>query len=130
MTGETRTLLLPSDASARKYVDNRIASGVRGTAEESLRIIRGRVDTTGSGSILQGDGFTIARNGTGDVTVTFTTAFSAIPAVVPTAESDTSGMTHIGKVRTVAAGSVRLQRNLAGVSDQDGIMHFIAVGPA
>lgn len=44
-----------------------------------LSIVRGRVGT--DGSITTGEGFTVVRNGAGDYTVTFTTAFSDIPTV-------------------------------------------------
>ena len=107
----------------RKYVD----ASLRGGAEDYLRVIRGRIDTTTS-TILEGGGFTISRTAVGRVVVTFIRAFATVPSVVATPESDTVNQTHVCKVRTVSATSVTLQRNLGGVSDQDGIVTFLVVG--
>lgn len=51
-----------------------------GTGGETLKIIRGNVNSVGT--ILSGTGFTIQRNSTGNYTITFSTAFSGIPTVV------------------------------------------------
>lgn len=45
------------------------------------RIITGRV--TGAGVIVAGTGFTVNRTGAGSYTITFTTAFAAVPIVLP-----------------------------------------------
>lgn len=66
---------------------------------EPLREVRGIVLTTSPGSITEGAGFTLARNGTGDVTLTFDTAFTDVPT--PTAMA-----TGTAGARTVTAVSV------------------------
>lgn len=101
------------------------------TAEEAegpLRVVRGVVDTSGSGSITSGKGFTITRNGTGDVTVNFTRAFAVAPTVVSEIGSATLGKQ--SQVSTVAAGSARVLVADASNSAADGTFAFIAIGPA
>lgn len=97
--------------------------------ETGLKIIRGAVDTTGSGSILVGSGFTITRNGTGDVTVNFTVAFSTAPAVA-LAAGTTAGVVAklVTTEPTTGAARVLVGTIAAGVAT-DGIFHFIAAGP-
>ena len=109
--------------SGTKY----IAGGVRGIIEDGLRIVRGRVDTTVP-TVLEGLGFSVVRNGVGNVTMTFDLPFSATPTVVATPESDTTNQTHTCKVRFVSVSSVTLQRNLGGVSDQDGNLTLVILG--
>lgn len=91
-----------------------------------LKMVRGTINTAGSGSIVQGTGFTISRVGAGNVTVTFSPAFSGVPTVVtghqtaihnanngePTKEKVTLGL-----IITTTAEAV------------DGIVSFIAIGP-
>ena len=104
--------------------------GRRGRA---LRIIRGPVDTGGPG-IGAGGGFTLTRNGVGDLTVTFSTAFSAVPAVTATAERTIGG--HNLLVNLVnggaAAGSARfiVTDANAAFAASEGYFNFIAIGPA
>lgn len=125
MTGEQRSLLLPSDASARKYVDSRISTGIRGTSEESLRVVRGRVDTTGP-TILQGGGFTVAKNGTGDVTATFATAFSGVPTVLVSTEG--VGVRAENRATPTTTTARVYVTDLSGGA-VEGVIHFVAVGP-
>lgn len=97
-----------------------------------LRVIAGRVDTTSPGSIVSGQGFQIVtRTGTGDITIGFTVAFSAIHSVTLTGEFVVAQLT-----RTVAslllaptaggfrAGTTRQDTGAA----RDAIFDFIAVG--
>lgn len=113
-----------------------IAAGAVGTSEapgfvnstvETLKVIRGRINTASSGTILQGSGFTITRNGTGDLTVTFTAAFSALPSVpAPGAEGgDLIGNLQGAPTTTTA----RFQLFSTGGTLTDGIFSFIAIGP-
>ena len=53
-------------------------------------IVRGRVNA--NGTIARGSGFTVNKFATGRYTITFTTAFAAVPVVVATVES-TGGAT-------------------------------------
>ena len=89
-------------------------------------LVRGRINTT-TPTILQGVGFTVAKNGTGDVTITFTVAFSDIPTVTAIAELSSGGpwVYHSSTAPTVNA--VRLVRTVAAAA-QDGILHFMAIG--
>lgn len=100
--------------------------------ETGLKIIRGTVNTTPTASIVKGSGFTIARNGAGDITITFTSAFSDVPTV--TAMPGAGGFHGAVSASTggIAAGSVRLilfDTQTVGVPNTDGIIHFIAIGP-
>lgn len=53
---------------------------LQNTALLANRVTRGEVNA--DGTIARGGGFTVVRNGVGDYTVTFDTAFSATPVVV------------------------------------------------
>lgn len=97
--------------------------GVRGI--ESLRIIRGTVNTAGSGSITQGNGFTISRTGTGNLTVTFTTVFSAVPSVTATPND-----AYVIRRNAISASSVQIQIYTTGLSAVDASFDFTAIGPA
>ncbi len=57
---------------------NLFASG----GQENLRIVRGTVQN--NGTIFNGAGFTVTKNGTGSYTLNFTTAFADVPAVTIT----------------------------------------------
>jgi hypothetical protein len=91
---------------------------------EDLRVVRGGVNTASPGTILQGAGFTITRLGTGEVKVTFTTAFSGVPTVTPTART----FTHKANAGEPLAGSVLIGVNASGAA-VDGVVDFIAAGP-
>lgn len=97
--------------------------------ESGLKWIRGIVDTTSgasNGGVVEGSGFTLTRNSTGDVSISFTTSFSDVPAVTTTGVGDGD---FTCPVRTVTANAVRVARRLDG-TPTDGVAHFIAVGPA
>lgn len=55
------------------------------------RIVSGWVNTAGAGTIVQGTGFTIVRNGIGDISVTWP-AFPIPPKVTLGANSDSAVM--------------------------------------
>lgn len=92
--------------------------------EPSLRIIRGSIN--GDGAIAYGAGFTITKNaGNGNYTITFSTAFSAVPTVVLTSRPDAlSGGTW--RVESEAAGSVVV----SNPAQQNNPFNFVAIGPA
>jgi len=112
------------DAATKQYVD---ATG-SGT-DSPFRIIRGRIDTT-TPTILQGVGFTLVRNGTGDATVTFTTAYGGIPAVVATADRavGATGMA-VNLFSAPTTTTARFQRVNVTPAVEDGVIDFIAIGP-
>jgi hypothetical protein len=93
------------------------------TGTEALRIVRGVVDA--SANILAGTGFTVAHTGTGVYTVTFTTAFDTVPAVVPSVSTASTSVTF--STSSAAVGSVIVRVFSAGVA-ADAQFHFIAVG--
>lgn len=97
----------------------------RTLAENGLKMIRGRISTT-TPTILQGSGFTVVRNSAGSVTITFTSAFSAIPAVV--AVADPAGVCDQAAIPTVSTVGI-IRFTTAGVAT-DGSFDFVAIGPA
>jgi hypothetical protein len=99
---------------------------IRSTVED-LKVIRGTVNTAGSGTIVLGTGFTITRNGTGDVTVTFASPFAAAPSVALGTNSD-----QVRHSATPTTTTIRpVIRTLSGGAfvAADGIFNFIAAGP-
>lgn len=90
---------------------------------EPLRIIRGSINTT-TPTITQGVGFTVLKNATGDVTVTFTVAFSAAPSI------SVAGDGSVADVVTPSASASRMRRYIANTGVlTDGVFHFAAIGP-
>lgn len=126
-----RPLLLGDQISARKYVE----AGIRGQTETGLRMLRGRINTT-TPTILTGLGFTVTRAGVGDITVSFTPAFTTIPSAVASAEA-----TNIGRSVTTDGPTTSAIRFIrwrigtgdppvgGGVTNEDGILDFVIVGP-
>lgn len=107
--------VVANDLSRKSYVDT------------TPTVIRGRIDTTGAGSILHGTGFTIVRNGVGDVTVTFTTAFAAVPVVIPSTQ-DAVGNVNVAKIEgTPTTTTARITRYNLAAAAVDGIVQFIAM---
>ena len=94
------------------------------TAEE---VVRGIINTS-SPTITEGSGFSVVKNSTGNVSVTFTTPFSDVPAIAANAEGagDRSAA-----LFGATAGSVAILRSIAstGVAE-DGLIHFIAYIPS
>jgi len=92
--------------------------------EPNLTVIRGRLSTT-TPTILHGTGFTVVRNGVGDVTVTFTTAFTGVPAITATGDASETAIypvptTTTFRVVTLTSAGAALESTL----------NFIAIGPA
>lgn len=111
---------------------NTTPTNVIETAENDLRLVRGTIDTSGSGTIVEGGGFSITRNNVGDVTVTFADAFSGVPSVTLAPLGGGSALGPIashknGFTRTPAAFRVEVVSIGAGFAD--GVFDFIAVGP-
>lgn len=122
------------DGSVWSRIDNSAASlpsTVPTTVEENIEFVRGVIDTTGSGSILSGDGFTIVRNNVGDVTVTFDTPFSDIPSVTFGATGGGSSLGPIASHKSGAArtgASFRVEVVSIGSGFADGVFDFTACG--
>ncbi len=96
-----------------------------GTGGERIKIIRGVISS--AGAITAGAGFTAAKAATGKYTITFTTAFSAQPAVTASA-IDSGGINISALVGSVAASATIDFRNATNAYT-DTAFHFIAIGP-
>lgn len=102
--------------------DDPALSGGSGLA--GLKLVRGIVSTA-TPTIVEGTGFTVVKNGTGDVTVTFTGGgFSDVPAVVATIND-----AMIARINTATSATARLQVYTTALALADAQIHFIAVGP-
>lgn len=120
------------DGTVWSRVPNTFLVNAVEAAETGLRLVRGTIDTSGSGTILEGGGFSITRNGVGDLTVTFTTAFADLPSVVLTPLGAGSSVGPIashknGFTRTTSAFRVEVVSIGSGFAD--GTFDFVAVGP-
>jgi len=94
-------------------------------ATENLRMIRGIFSS--SGTLVNGQGFTSVRTTNGSYTVTFTPAFSDLPAVTATTQT---GLSRFATVTSVAAGSVQIRTwDSASEVLNDSQVNFIAIGP-
>lgn len=92
---------------------------------ERVTTIRGVVNP--SGTIKEGQGFTVSRTGAGRYTLTFATAFADDPAVAVTV-SDSVGLPLCVSVASTASTASVVVRTPANV-DTDCLFHFVAVGP-
>lgn len=90
------------------------------------RIVRGVVDSTGAK--LEGEGFTSARTGAGDYTITFDLPFSDLPAVTVSAQSAAN---RVGaQVASPTNSTIRVITHVdAAGANSDQVFHFIAIGP-
>ena len=97
--------------------------------ESGLKIIRGTVDF--DGTILQGSGFTVTKNGTGDYTINFSSAFSGTPTAVATPiDVDLTGMIDIVYVHSMSTSSFDvIMGDWSSVDYYDLAFTFIAIGP-
>jgi hypothetical protein len=108
------------------------AAGATGAAGgpitvESLQMIRGTINTS-TPSILTGSGFTLAKNGTGDVSIQFTDSFaSGAPAVTVSPASSVPGYGAQLFSAPITTAARVLRTNAAG-NVEDGVLSFIAVG--
>ena len=92
---------------------------------ENLRILRGRI--AGNGTITTGQGFTVAKTGTGAYTVTFTASFASEPTITATPQV---GLARVATCTNVGTGSAQFRTfDAAGGAAVDQDFHFIAIGP-
>jgi len=98
------------------------------SGEEKVRIIRGRVSS--SGAVQYGTGFTASRTSTGTYTIGFNPPFptGASPTMTVSAEW-TLGTAYVAMTNGVlwTAGGVRITNGSGTLTDQS--FHFIAIGP-
>lgn len=109
-------------------------AGVRGAKTSGLRDILARIDTTGSGTVLTGEGFTFTRSGVGHLVVTFDPPYAETPAVAAQAEVPSLGGLFRGvEVYNPTATGVELRRKLIDTSlgsttMEDGVIAFQVQG--
>jgi hypothetical protein len=111
-----------SKVTDRKLYD----SWIRGRFEKNLRIERGSVDTT-TPTIVAGVGFSVVRNGVGDVTITFDPPFSSTMSITSNGVGTVALAVY---VFSRDASTARLVRNQITVGNQDGVLDFVATGPS
>lgn len=86
--------------------------------QRAIRRISGRIDNNGTASIIEGSGFSIARNGTGDITITITKPGKKLMAVCLTPINSTAATSHMAKVLAVTnAESVQVGTYVADGTD-------------
>lgn len=98
-------------------------------ALEAKRVVSGAVASDGSESSSE---FSVVKNGTGDYTVTFTTAFASTPNVV--VGKDQTGSANVAKLHASTPPTASVFRVFTFVGSTgtatDGGFTFIAHGPA
>jgi hypothetical protein len=117
--GDTLTLDAVSAAGLGRPL---VVSAVPAT--HGLMVVRGVV--SGVGSILSGEGFSVSSNGTGDFTITFSTAFGDIPAVTATLFSGIFNL--LPMIVSSSSSSFRIQTASTAGSFSNQGFNFIAVG--
>ena len=104
--------------------DSGETTGMKWAAAGSApRIVRGKIQGS-DGSVLQGSGFTAARNGTGDYTITITSAFSAAPIVVGTVITTSAARWFTADTITTTSIHVYVTSTI-GLADHD--FTFVAI---
>lgn len=97
-----------------------------GTGGETIKLIRGIVSA--AGAILEGAGFTVARNSLGNYTVTFSTSYSDIPSFTVTGvHSLAVGSAIVSASSSQVNYTFRQMDSSFGLVDVDH--HFITIGP-
>lgn len=116
----------------RKVENQGVTLGIAGAEPARMKVIRGTINTAGSGSIVSGTGFTISRPGVGAIVTTWTVPFSAAPTCVATAVDNTVNWLAVGLPSGTqpTATSARFQLITFASAAADSTFHFVAVGPA
>lgn len=100
-------------------------------ATNGLAIIRGFCNSSGGGSVISGEGFSLSRISAGEIVITFIPAFADIPAVTLTAAVSGSGSglatAMLTSQVTTTAASARVQL-FSDTSPADNVFSFIAIG--
>jgi hypothetical protein len=97
-----------------------------GTGGETLKIIRGVVDS--AGAVIEGSGFTAVRNSTGNFTITFDTPFSDVPAF----GGDVVSATGNRSKNIISASTTQINYRIAANNDNalaNNDHHILAIGP-
>lgn len=104
---------------------------VMGTnTSQTLMIIRGIIDTAGSGTILGGEGFSIQKVSTGVLEIDFTNTFNSPPAVTGSVWSLLTAVdqVYVGFSNNTNALAVANLRAADGSTYVDSKFSFIAIG--
>jgi len=101
-------------------------------ALEDVQIVRGVIDLTGGVyTTISGSGFSGVRNGVGDATVNFDQPFAVAPmVVVSTTGAGVGGQRLACLVGPPNASAFRVLRTDQAFAALDGLVYFIAIGPA
>lgn len=115
----------PGSGSTRPIV----VSAVPGTS--GLMIVRGAFD--GAGVVTLGEGFSVSKTGTGQYTVTYSTAFVDAAIVTATADAATSTTsTNVVRIESPTSSNVLIRSyhvdNGGTVGTVDTSIHFHAIG--
>lgn len=113
---------LTDEASLKRWLEQ-VYPALAQPPNSGPRTIRGIVDTSGSGSITQGDGFSVTRNGAGDVTISFDFDFTNVPAV--TVSRFGPGVANVSGLPSKASVGVIVRDT--GFTATDGSFGFVAV---
>jgi len=98
------------------------------SGEEKMRILRGKVSS--SGAVLAGTGFSASRVSAGTYLIDFTPDFAAgsVPALTVSAEW-TSGAAYVAMTNGVLSTATGVRIATGGGTLTDQSFYFIAVGP-
>jgi hypothetical protein len=102
---------------------------VNAEVPSGIRIIYGLVDVVSGVVTTTGSGFTVSRTGTGDFTITFSTAFASADYVVTVGLRQVAAyLVSLGPTRTTTTQTVLVRTT--GNTPIDSHFSFIAIGPA
>lgn len=86
--------------------------------QRAIRRISGSITNNGTAAIAEGSGFSIVRNGTGDITITVTKPGKKLLACILTPVNSTAATAHMAKVlAATAASSVQVGTYVADATD-------------
>ena len=94
---------------------------------ENLRILRGKVSSTGS--VLLGSGFTASRSSAGVYTVDFNPAYPLGEHPIVTASAESNGPAKFAMINSPTQSSVVVRIVNGSGTAVDGDFYFIAAGP-
>ena len=100
------------------------------TGGRNLYVISGEIDTT-TPTVTRGADFTVVKNGTGDVTITFTTPFGGgldNVTAIGVGAAGTTGIICKLVTSSYTGASIRIQRTTDAAAASDGPLLFSAVG--
>jgi hypothetical protein len=131
--GGFRALTTDTAGNVEVSGDVKLGQGGRlraASGDESLRIVRGMVDS--DGTILRGSGFHVSRAGDGDYRIIFVHVFSAPPVLTVTPERS-GNMPFFIQADAVTTSTANVFSQVVAANFTfprvDSAFHFIAIGP-